>query len=954
MHLYDLVGSEPIAAIASVLAATFVKGTAILLLGTACAMLARGASAATRHMIWTLTLGGALVVPAMSAVVPRWSLPVRFWPFPGAELPVATDELTVPAALTGASSNAVLALAPRVESVVRVSDDAPQPAIASTPRLVVPVEAQSLGDGRATTAVTTSEEASTSSIVVASTSAAGPTTTIESRRVSITPDPAIPAAPARAAIATAPPTSFLPWVAAVWILGALIALIPTVAGFARLAIVARYARPMRGGRWALLVPSAMRELDVRRRVRFVELDGPVMPMTWGVFHPVVLLPADDFNSTVEQRLDVLRHELAHVRRYDCLTQFVGQLACALHWFNPLAWVAARELRVERERACDDEVLRAGAKASDYAEYLLRVAHSTRIMGAAALGGLAMARPSQMAGRLLAVLDDRRRRGRVSPQATAHAAMVGSVLVTGVAAASPVASRETVSAPAIAAVQGSVTTAHNGISVAPIQLDAPAAPAVSARTAPTAATTIIASSGALPIAAQASTGTETLAFPPTSVAPCDPNARGENGSHTNWSSSDNGSKRWVVRWSQGDCSYELEARGDIKFNRDVTDIESISRGGSFTLEQHLGDDTKRLVVRPNDDGSLERSYSENGARHEFDAAARAWFAEALVALDRQTAFAADQRVPAILERGGVDAVLKEITLVSTDYARRRYYTKLLSMRQLDRAQVKRVVEQAGADMSSDYELAELLVTLSKLDAFSDDSHTAFVVAAKKIGSDYERRRALNALLQRDRLAPATVEALLDASSTIDSDYELAELLIDVSKRYAINDQTRPTYIKALGSIQSDYEHRRVLSAIMGGGGLTPAVTRTLLEDATRIKSDYELTEFLIQVAKKGALDATTRDAYFAAANKIESDYEHHRALSPLLSRDLLTKDLAKSILASAAKIDSDYECAQLLVELASAITIDDELRPAFEKAADTIQGEYEYGRAMSAVRRRVTR
>jgi hypothetical protein len=76
--------------------------------------------------------------------------------------------------------------------------------------------------------------------------------------------------------------------------------------------------------------------------------------------------------------------------------------------------------------------------------------------------------------------------------------------------------------------------------------------------------------------------------------------------------------------------------------------------------------------------------------------------------------------------------------------------------------------------------------------------------------------------------------------------------------------------------------------------------------------------------------------------------------PLVSRDLLTKDLAKSILASAAKIDSDYECSELLIAVANTITIDDELRPPFEKAADTLQGEYEYGRAMSAVRRRVTK
>jgi beta-lactamase regulating signal transducer with metallopeptidase domain len=914
MNLNDFARAEYLVAFAPVVAAALLKGAVILVLGTVCSMLARGATAASRHMIWTLTLGGALAVPVISAIVPRWTLHVGFWPFTAREVPAVITELTVPAALTSASTNAVLALAPRADTPRR-TDASPSP------------------DELAPPSVATAERA---------------TTMLEVRHVAIGPEASGAAAHVSADAPRPGAAPLIPWLAAVWALGVVIALIPTVMAFARLATVSRRARPLHGGRWALLIPSALRELDVRRRVRFLELDGPVMPMTWGVFRPVVLLPADDFDSTIEQRLDVLRHELAHVRRYDCLTQLVGQLACALHWFNPFAWLAARELRVERERACDDEVLGAGAKASDYADYLLRVARSTRIVGAAALGGLAMARPSQMAGRLLAVLDDRRRRGRVSLWAGVQAGLAAGALVTGVAAASPVYSLAAEPAPALAAVQGNrATTIDNGISVGPVQLDEPAR-TLAARAALTPATT----AGAVgPVARDVPAGEFA---PPASRAPCDPNAGHDNGSHTNWINSDNGSKRWVVQWSDGDCSYEMEARGEVKFNRDVTDIESISSGGSFTLEQHIGDDTKRLVVRPGSGGTLERTYSENGARHEFDAGARAWLAAALVALDRQTGFAVDQRVPALLERGGVDAVLQEVKLVSTDYARRRYYTKLLSMRQLDRAQIKRVVEQAGADMSSDYELAELLVAVSKLDAFSDDSHPAFVAAAKKIDSDYERRRALNALLQRDRLAPTTVQALLDAASTINSDYELAELLIDVSKRYAINDQTRPTYVKALGAIKSDYEHRRVLSAIVAGGGLTPAVNRTLLQDAARIQSDYELAEFLILMGKNGGLDASTRDAYFAATDKIGSDYEHRRALMPLVTRELLTKDLAKSVLASAAKIDSDYECSELLVAIANTITIDDDLRPAFEKAADTIQGEYEYGRAMSSVRRRVTK
>jgi hypothetical protein len=432
------------------------------------------------------------------------------------------------------------------------------------------------------------------------------------------------------------------------------------------------------------------------------------------------------------------------------------------------------------------------------------------------------------------------------------------------------------------------------------------------------------------------------------------ARRGKSSHTNWTSNDEGSKRWRVRWSDGDCSFEVDARGEIRFNSDITDIESISRGGVFTLEQHIGDDDRRVSIRPRADGTLDRSYSINGDRREWDAAARRWFADALVMLERRTAFAVDQRVPVILQGGGVDAVLREISLMEGDYARRRYYTKLLSIRQLDATQVRRVVQQAGAEISSDYELAELLIAVSKLGAFDDQSHPEFVVAVKTIESDYERRRALNALLKRDRLAPETVEALLEAASTIRSDYELAELLIDVSKQYAINDGTRPVYIKAVGSIESDYEQRRVLSTIVASGGLTAGVTRSLLESARSINSDYELAEFLIAISKKGVLDSSTSAAYFAAADQIRSDYEQRRALMPLIRRDLLTKELAKGILASALKLESDYECAELLVAFANAIAVDDELRPAFERAADTIQGEYEYGRAMSAIRRRVTR
>jgi protocatechuate 3,4-dioxygenase beta subunit len=133
---------------------------------------------------------------------------------------------------------------------------------------------------------------------------------------------------------------------------------------------------------------------------------------------------------------VLVHELAHVKRFDCLTQWIANLVCLLFWFNPLAWIAARRMLVERERACDDLVLMSGARASTYADDLLQLA---LVRGALpARLSLAMARRSQISSRLLAVLDPEQRRYALRPRAIAIAAIVLAAFLFPLAALSPAA------------------------------------------------------------------------------------------------------------------------------------------------------------------------------------------------------------------------------------------------------------------------------------------------------------------------------------------------------------------------------------------------------------------------------------------------------------------------------------------------------------------------------------
>jgi beta-lactamase regulating signal transducer with metallopeptidase domain/predicted metallopeptidase len=159
----------------------------------------------------------------------------------------------------------------------------------------------------------------------------------------------------------------------VWLAGAMIVLARLATGMFRVRRVVRLSQFVIDYHWGALLRRLAGQLNLPEHIALLKSQYIGMPQTWGVWHRVVLLPEDAENWSEEWRRIVLLHELAHIKRRDCLTQLLAQLVCAIYWFNPLVWVAARRLRVEREIACDDYVLQAGTRASDYAKYLLAYA-----------------------------------------------------------------------------------------------------------------------------------------------------------------------------------------------------------------------------------------------------------------------------------------------------------------------------------------------------------------------------------------------------------------------------------------------------------------------------------------------------------------------------------------------------------------------------------------------------
>ncbi len=232
-------------------------------------------------------------------------------------------------------------------------------------------------------------------------------------------------------------SALLTTLALLWLAGAALTLAWQLVGQRRVAALRASATDVDDRATRNALRSAAADLGLRRPVELLEGDvrGPV---TWGHTRPVILLPLEHTAWSAERRAVVLLHELSHVQRGDWLARSCGRAACALYWFHPLAWVALRQLVLDQELACDEAVVAAGTRPSQYADHLLALAR--RESGSSSLpltlAALPMARRHDLEVRLMSILDDSRRPTPVR-RALALAALVVLIgMVPVLAAVSP--------------------------------------------------------------------------------------------------------------------------------------------------------------------------------------------------------------------------------------------------------------------------------------------------------------------------------------------------------------------------------------------------------------------------------------------------------------------------------------------------------------------------------------
>jgi beta-lactamase regulating signal transducer with metallopeptidase domain len=647
--------------LASLLLGIALKGACILAVAALVTRMLALASAALRHLVWVAALGGILLLPALAAVVP----PLRVPTLASTEGPSAA---TMPRARSLPASEVVTA------------------PLGPTPRVW------------------------TSTMTVrGATEPTMPAPVLAPARVYRGPQPTPNAAP-------------LPWLAilvGLWALGAIAMLARLSLARVRVSGWRRTASLVTDPTWLSLSREIARRLGVSREVVLLESDRGCAPMTWGVIYPVVLLPAGASVWPSDRRAVVLAHEIAHIRRHDALTQLGAQAVLSLLWFHPLVWLAVRRMRVERERACDDLVLAMGARASDYARDLLAIAQ-TLDGRELAVAALAMARRSDLEGRLLAILEPRTSRGDVSR------ARLAAVTVGVLALAAPLAAMR--SAPA-ARPRASVARDHSGAqdslagrSVRPI------------------------GSGSL-----RSAGTP----PDTSMRnPGDPLVGGPNAADSVFDSTS--------------PPAPASAAPDTTPPPDLETLVMVARGVTHMTSDH-------------EKGELLRTIADHYLRSD---ALRTAYLDAVASMtsDYEKGRALTPLLlKDTLPPGALIQAMHAIGQMTSDAERAKLLTQIAVSPRISDAGVRTEVLAGVKGMTSDYERAKVLRVLSEGQFITPADLIDVIAATEFLTSSSEKSTLLLQIATRQGLSdPAVRKAFVHAAETVTSDYDYRRLMAGIVK------------------------------------------------------------------------------------------------------------------------------------------------------------------------------
>lgn len=846
-----------IQSILPVLADAAIKGAILVLIAAIAVFALRKKSAASRHAVWSAAVIGHLAIPVFMLLLPAWRIPL---------LPAAPWMSSEPASL-----------------------------IANSP-------ASTVGHS----------DASSPSLIDRPVSGASDKSVAQQK-----PARSLPSVPSAlpseggVVVSSAAPSSMskLGIIATIWLVGATLVLLRLALGTWQVGRLARFGARVEDGAWLSLTQRLANRLGVSRPLTLLRGDRLAVPVTWGIVYPAVLLPQEADNWSEDQRRFVLVHEMAHVKRFDALTQLLAQFAVAVFWFDPLVWIAAHQMRVEREHACDDYVLRDGTMPSLYAGELLEMVRNIGTprhdRAAPAFAALAMARRSEFEGRMLAILDPRLDRNTLNRRGAFMTAVIVALLTIPLAALRPFQQPT----PASATPKDELPESFK-VTISDGKTPPPTTGASQSTTS---------SNGGL-FGSPSLVGTSNAAQGKTQVRwSCEKYPMGTelHGSSTHVSEhTGEGPDRLDLLFSDSGHCTEASVIGKIQFSPDERHIAQIAPGGFARFRERTSSFDRAVSVTPVGDGSLNYTALFNGQAVPFDGGMQSWLEQLLPTLLREIPVNVPERVARLRAQGGVPAVLQEISRIRSSSSKRAHYEELIKNGPtLSDAEMEKVLTQAARDLTSSSDLSSVLQMLPRKTLQSPAARRGVADALSRIQSSGDKASTLQTL------APAADTELLlllaEAAEDLPSSGDKANFLMATASEYlnSGNAALRNAYFHVTATLQSSGDMANVLLTAMPYGHANPQIAPLVVETSRSLKSSGDAANVLLSLVSQRVLQPSDTRTAIAAIQRtmtMGSSGDRANVLISIAQANLLTtREVKDAFMKATSALPSDADRANVL-------------------------------------------
>jgi hypothetical protein len=443
---------------------------------------------------------------------------------------------------------------------------------------------------------------------------------------------------------------------------------------------------------------------------------------------------------------------------------------------------------------------------------------------------------------------------------------------------------------------------------------------------------------------------------------------------------NGVQRW--RTTNLVSDFNIELRGKIELTDDDKDIKSISDDGYLEINKTVFGSKRTIIVESLGGGKVKKEYYEGRSKMDWDTNGKAWLGEILPELVRTSTIGAESRVNRLFKQGGANAVVAEISEMTSDYVK-AHYAKLLFTKTIPSSELPRIIQKVADEISSDYYLSTLLKDSMEKLMVSNESSEAFFKASENVTSDYYRTVILKEALKKYSASPAQVQAVLKSAAGISSDYYQSVVLSTLLEEDNVKEESLSELIAASKNIGSDYYRAQVLSGALKKPGISKTGIKNVLTSVSDVGSDYYKTNVFNDLAERTTIDpdlqiqliklieGSVSSAYYASGALV--NIVKHQKLSSESFKALvaaggnlnsanyaatvlqeagnkpLSKDELISILNASTAIDSEYYLTTVLQSLAPQVkSAESAVKDAYRLAAKSIDSETYYGRALRAI------